>query len=68
MEIADTPNNGHESEIAEILNNGQQEKDLLVKNAMHEEASQQAAEANMFYCKTVMKARKTVINELSLLF
>jgi len=68
MEIADTPNNGHESEIAEILNNGQQEKDLLVENAMHEEASQQAAEANMLYCETVMKARKTIINKLSLLF
>ena len=32
---------------------------------MREEASQQAVEANMSYGETVMKARKTVVNELS---
>jgi hypothetical protein len=66
-EIADTPNNGHESEIAETLNNGHNEEDLLLKSAMCEEASQQAVEANMSYGETVMEARKTVVNELSLL-
>jgi hypothetical protein len=32
---------------------------------MHKEASQQAGEANTSYGETVMKARKTVLNELS---
>jgi hypothetical protein len=64
-EIADTPNNGHESEIAETLNNGHNEEDLLLESTMHEEASQQAAEANTSYGETVMEARKTVVNELS---
>jgi hypothetical protein len=67
MEIADTPNNGHKSEIAETLNNGHNEEDLLLESAMHEEASQQAVEANTLYSETVMEARKAVINELSLL-
>ena len=66
-EIADTPNNGHKSEIAETLNNGHNEEDLLLESAMHEEASQQAVEANTLYSETVMEARKAVINELSLL-
>jgi hypothetical protein len=64
-EIADTHNNGQKSEIAETLNNGHNEEDLLLESAMHEEASQQAAEANMSYGETVIEARKTVINELS---
>jgi len=63
MEIADTPNDGQESEIAETLNNGQQEEDLLVESAMHEEASQQAAEANSSYGETFMEARKAVIKQ-----
>ena len=67
MEIADTPNNGHKSEIAETLNNGHNEEDLLLESAMHEEASQQAAEANTSYGETVMEVRKTVVNELGLL-
>jgi len=67
MEIADTPKNGHEPEIAETLNNGHNEEDLLLESAMCEEASQQAAEANTSYGETVMEARKTIINELSLL-
>jgi hypothetical protein len=65
MEIADTPNNGHEPEIAETLNNRHNKEDLLLEGAMHEEASQQAAEANTSYGETVMEARKTVVNELS---
>jgi hypothetical protein len=40
MEIADTPNNRQESEIAETLNNGHNEEDLLLESAMCEEASQ----------------------------
>jgi hypothetical protein len=53
------------SEIAETLNNGHNEEDLLVESAMREEASQQAAEANTSYGETVMEARKTVVNKLS---
>ena len=34
---------------------------------MREEASQQAAEANTSYGETIMEARKTVVNKLSLL-
>jgi len=67
MEIAKTPKNRYKSEIAKTLNNGQQEEDLLVESAMHKEASQQAAEANMSYGETVMEARKTVVQELNLL-
>ena len=67
MEIADTPNKGHKLEIAETLNNRHNKEDLLLESAMHEKASQQAAEANMSYGETVMEARKTVVNELSLL-
>ena len=65
MEIANTPNNGQELEIAETLNNGQQEEDLLVESAMREEASQQAAEANMSYGETVMEAKEAVIKQLN---
>jgi len=65
MEIAETPNNGHELEIADTLNNGHNEEDLLLESAMREEASQQAAEANMSYGETVMEARRTVVKELS---
>jgi hypothetical protein len=65
MEIADTSNKGHKSEIAETLNNRHNKEDLLLESAMHEEASQQAAEANTSYGETVMEARKTVVNELS---
>jgi hypothetical protein len=60
-EIANTPKNGQESEIAETLNNGQQEEDLLIENAMCEEASQQAAEANTSYGETVVEARKAIV-------
>jgi hypothetical protein len=67
MEIAKTSNNRHRTEIAETLNNRQQEEDLLLESTMHEEASQQAAEANTSYGETVMEARKTIVNELSLL-
>ena len=66
MEIAKTPNNRHELEIAKTLNNRPKEEDLLIKSAMHEEASQQAVEANASYGETVMEARKAIINELSL--
>jgi hypothetical protein len=66
-EIADTPKNRQELEIAKTLNNGHNKEDLLLESAMHEEASQQAAEANTSYGETVIEARKTVINELSLL-
>jgi len=52
-------------EIANTLNNRQQEEDLLIKSAMHEEASQQAVEANTLYGETVMEVRKAIINELS---
>ena len=51
------------TEIAETLNNKHNEEDLLLESAMREEASQQAAEANMSYGETVMEARKTVVNE-----
>ena len=64
-EIADTPKNGQESEIAETLNNGQQEEDLLIENAMREEASQQAAEANTSYGETVVEARKAIVKQLN---
>jgi hypothetical protein len=67
MEIADTPKNRQETEIAKTLNNGHNEEDLLLESTMCEEASQQAVEANTSYGETVMKARKTVINKLSLL-
>jgi len=50
------------AEIAETLNNGHTEEDLLMESVMREEASQQAAEANMSYGETVMEARKTIIN------
>ena len=50
MEIANTPNNG-------------QQEDLLVKNAMREEASQQAAEANLSYSEYVLEARKAETKE-----
>ena len=53
------------TEIAETLNNGHNEEDLLLESAMREEASQQAAEANTSYGETVMEARKTVVNDLS---
>ena len=55
------------TEIAETLNNGQQEEDLLVESAMHEEASQQAAEANTSYGETFTEARKAVVKQLNLL-
>ena len=55
------------TEIAKTLNNEHNEEDLLLESAMREEASQQAAEANTSYGETVMEARKTVVNELSLL-
>jgi len=64
-EIANTPNNGQIMEIADTPNNGHNEEDLLLESAMHEEASQQAVEANTSYGETVMEARKAVINELS---
>jgi hypothetical protein len=78
-EIADTLNNRHKSEIAETLkngqimeiadtpNNGHNKEDLLLESTMREEASQKAAGANTSYGETVMEARKTVVNELSLL-
>jgi len=53
------------AEIAETLNNGHNEEDLLAESAMREEASQQAAEANTSYGETVMEARKTDINQLN---
>ena len=65
METTKTPNNRYNTEIAKTLNNGLKEEDLLIESAMHKEASQQAAEANTSYGKTVIEARKAVINELS---
>jgi len=53
------------AEIAETLNNGHNEEDLLLESAMREEASQQAAEANMSIGETVMEARKTIMNQLN---
>ena len=58
MEIADTPNNGHESEISETLNNGHNEEDLLLESTMREKASQQAVEANTLYMKQSWKLGK----------
>jgi hypothetical protein len=51
------------AEIAETLNNGQNEEDLLIESAICEEASQQAAEANTSYGETVMEAKKSIISE-----
>jgi hypothetical protein len=65
MEIAETSKNRHESKIAKTLNNRQIEEDLLVESTMHEEASQQAVEANTSYGETVIEARKTIVNKLS---
>jgi hypothetical protein len=67
MEIANTSNNGQESEIAKTLNNGQQEEDLLVESAMRKEASQQAMEANSLYGETFMEARKAIVKQQNLL-
>jgi hypothetical protein len=64
-EIAKTLNNGQIMEIADTPNNGHNEEDLLLESAMREEASQQAAEANTSYGETVMEARKAIVNELS---
>jgi hypothetical protein len=53
------------AEIAETLNNGHNEEDLLLESAMREEASQQAAEVNTLYGETVMEARRTVLKKLN---
>jgi hypothetical protein len=66
IEIANTPNNRH-IEIADTLNNGQSEEDLILESTMCEEASQQAAEANLSFGEYVMNIRKVETKEPNLL-
>jgi hypothetical protein len=66
VEIAETLNNGH-TEIVKTPKNGQSEEDLFINEAIKTVIKETLdVEVNLSYGETVIEAKRSVINKLSL--